>query len=114
MHKSHNNMAAPRVGNLEQLIQIFTYLKHQQKQKIYMDPELPKVSENLFEVFSWQDFYCDAIILRSKREPVMRGNAVIIRCFVESNDAGNFVTRRSQSGIIIFVNKGPVIWFNKK
>ena len=46
-------MATPRGGHVERLIQIFSYLKHQPSQQIYMDPESPKVSENRFEVFLW-------------------------------------------------------------
>lgn len=36
--------------------------------------------------------------------------AVCVHAFVDANHAGNVVTRRSHSGIIICVNNSPVIW----
>jgi len=35
-------------------------------------------------------------------------------CFVDADLAGNTVTRRSQTGILIFVNRAPVIWYSKR
>jgi hypothetical protein len=34
-------------------------------------------------------------------------------CFVDSDHAGNRVTRRSHTGILIFLNRAPIIWFSK-
>ena len=42
------------------------------------------------------------------------GHPVTIHAFVDANHAGNVVTRRSHSGIIIFVNNAPIIWFCKR
>jgi hypothetical protein len=38
----------------------------------------------------------------------------MISCFVDADHAGNLVTRRSHSGIIIFCNRGPIIWYSKR
>jgi hypothetical protein len=46
--------------------------------------------------------------------PEPRGNPVIISAFVDANHAGNVVTRRSHTGIIIYVQNAPVIWFSKR
>jgi hypothetical protein len=43
-----------------------------------------------------------------------RGNAATKHCFVDADLAGNTVTRRSQTGILIFVNRAPVIWYSKR
>ena len=42
-----------------------------------------------------------------------RGNSVVMSCFVDADHAGNLVTRRSQTGVMIFVNKAPIIWYSK-
>ena len=34
--------------------------------------------------------------------------------FIDSDHAGNYVTRRSQTGIIIFLCMAPIIWFSKR
>jgi hypothetical protein len=35
-------------------------------------------------------------------------------CFVDSDHAGNLATRRSHTGILIFLNKSPILWYSKK
>ena len=42
--------------------------------------------------------------------PEPLGHAVSIHAFVDANHAGNVVTRRSHSGIIIFVNNAPILY----
>ena len=37
-----------------------------------------------------------------------------ISCFVDTDLAGNKITRRSHIGIIIFFNSAPIIWFSKR
>jgi len=39
---------------------------------------------------------------------------VQLNVFVDSDHAGDTVTRRSRTGVIIFVNKAPIIWYSKK
>jgi len=34
--------------------------------------------------------------------------------FVDSDHAGNLATRRSQTGILIFLNKAPIVWYSKR
>jgi hypothetical protein len=46
--------------------------------------------------------------------PFPLGLPVEIACFVDANHAGNVITRRSHTGIIIFVQNAPILWFSKK
>ena len=46
--------------------------------------------------------------------PKPRGNSVSTHCFVDANHAGNKVTCRSKTGILIFVKKSPIIAFSKR
>jgi hypothetical protein len=41
------------------------------------------------------------------------GNPVEINTFVDSDHAGDSVTRRSRTGIIIFLNKAPILWLSQ-
>ena len=34
-------------------------------------------------------------------------------CFVDANHAGDTETRRSQTGILLFCNRAPIIWYSK-
>lgn len=46
--------------------------------------------------------------------PEPLGEPVFVTCFVDADHAGNRVTRRSHSGIIIYVNSTPIIWYSKR
>ena len=43
--------------------------------------------------------------------PEDRGNEVGIHCFVDASHAVDKVTRRSQTGILIFMDKAPIIFY---
>jgi hypothetical protein len=38
---------------------------------------------------------------------------VQINVFVDANHAGNRLTRRSHTGILIYLNRSPIIWYSK-
>ena len=46
--------------------------------------------------------------------PEPRGNPVTISMFTEAAFAGDLVTRRSQSGSLIFINRAPITWYSKR
>jgi hypothetical protein len=46
--------------------------------------------------------------------PEPLGNPVNIFAFVDTNHAGNVVTRRSHTGIIIFVQNSPILWLSRR
>ncbi len=79
-----------------------------------MDPIKPLVDETQFVKADWKDFYPDAKEQIPPNAPKPRGNSILISCFVDADHAGNQVTRRSHTGIIIFCNKAPIIWFSKR
>ena len=46
--------------------------------------------------------------------PPPRGRAVLMHCFVDSDHTGDKVTRRSHTGLLLFVNRAPVVWYSKR
>ena len=46
--------------------------------------------------------------------PVPLGNAVNMACFADADHAGNKVTRRSHTGIMIFLQNAPILAFSKR
>ncbi len=42
------------------------------------------------------------------------GRSVTTTCYVDADHAGCLETRRSHSGILIYVNRAPVVWFSKR
>ena len=45
--------------------------------------------------------------------PEVLGNYVVIKSYVDANHSGNMAYRRSNSGVIIYVNNSPIIWHIK-
>jgi hypothetical protein len=89
------------------------YKPHHQLHLI-LDATYPNVYESQFHQAYWTECYRDAAeaIPPNALEP--RGNFVIISCFVDADHAGNLITRHSHTGIIIFCNCTPIIWFSKR
>ena len=46
--------------------------------------------------------------------PKPRGKEFDMRIFVDSDHAGEKITRKSRTGYIIFLNKAPIAWLSKK
>eukprot|EP00957_Ditylum_brightwellii_P065966 5002561-Ditylum_brightwellii.AAC.1 len=45
--------------------------------------------------------------------PEPLGNSVQMTAWFDSDHAGNLVTRRLQTGYMIFVNQVPILWYSK-
>ena len=45
---------------------------------------------------------------------ISRGNTVKIAAYVDLDHVGNLMTRRSHTGIIIYLNNAPITWFSKR
>ena len=108
------HLALPRVGHSEQLFHVFEYLKENPKRKIDFDPDHPFIDERRFNKNNWNDFYRDAKETITGDMPPPRGNGVNTHCFEYVDLAGNTVTSRNQTGILIFVNRAPIIWHSKR
>ena len=96
------HLALPQWGHLEQLYHIFGYLKAHPKCNLFLDLQHPKVDERAFKEYNWYNFYQDAKEWLPSDMPPPQGRPVSTHCFVDSDHAGDKVTCRSQTGILIF------------
>jgi hypothetical protein len=102
-------------GHLQQVYHIFGYRKARPKLTLAFDPFHPNIDKSRFVKCGWHDFYQGAMerIPGDAAEP--RGNLVsTTHCFVDSDHADNLITHRSQSGILLFVNQAPILWYSRK
>ena len=61
-----------------------------------------------------KEFYPDAEEHIPTNCPEARGKPVQINLFVDADHAGNVVTWRSHTGILIYLNMAPIYWYSKK
>ena len=106
-------MAQPRRGHMEQVLHIFAYLKCHLQSNLVFDPNEIQWDEDKFKQYDWTSFYHDAKESIPPNAPEPRGRAVQINAFCDSDHAGNKITRKSHTGILLYVNAAPVIWYSK-
>ena len=107
----------PREGHLDAIYRIFWYLKKVEASRIIFDPSKMDIDERLFNTASvdeWKDFYTDAAEPIPMNAPKPRGLSVKVSCYVDADHAGNRMTRRSHSGILIYLQNTPIIWYSKR
>ena len=106
-------LALPRVGHLEVIYHIFAYLlnKHD-KSRIIFDPTDPVPVTPTTTKQDWSSFYADLKEELPPKKPEPLGHPVNIYTFVDAIQAGNLVSRRSQSGILLFVQNSPIVWLS--
>ena len=90
------------------------YIKANPKRNICFDPHHPTINERSFSAYAWYDFYRDAKNSTLEDAPTPRGNVVSIYCFVNAYHSGDRSNRRSQTGVLIFFNKAPTLWYSKR
>ena len=81
--------------------------------RILCDCSCPKVDEWWFTNYDWFDFYRNA---KESIPPNMleaRGPRVLVTCSIDVNHGGKLKNCKSQTGILIFINKAPIHWYSK-
>jgi hypothetical protein len=109
-----SQMAQPREGHLNQVFHIFAYLKRYDRSKMVFDDTDPAFDSGRFTKCDWAEYYPGATEAIPPNVPQPRGKSVSINCFVDAAHAGCRLTRRSQTGVLIFCNRAPIMWLSKK
>ena len=108
-------MAMPRRGHLEAVFHIFAFLKTRHNAVMVFDPSEPTIDETQFAKEDWSATpYGNCTEDVPSNAPVPRGIGLTMRAFVDSDHAGDLLTRRSRTGFIIMLNCAPIYWFSKK
>jgi len=104
--------AAPRRGHLGALMHVYSYLSTHERSRIVFDDSYPPIPPEPRP--DWSDFYPDAREELPPDIPEPRGRPVEIVVFVDADHAGDTMSRRSRTGILIYVNRAPILWMSKK
>ncbi|CAJ1943936.1 unnamed protein product, partial [Cylindrotheca closterium] len=107
---SYNTM--PREGHFHAALHIFAYLQKHPDRVLVMDcgyadhlRPLKKADYSQFYEFTKDELPSDM--------PTPLGKAVDFTMFVDASHTANVVTRQLRTGVLIFVNKAPIIWDRK-
>ncbi|KAL7537221.1 hypothetical protein ACHAXR_009342, partial [Thalassiosira sp. AJA248-18] len=105
----------PREGHIEELYSIFHFLWKNPKKRLMMDPAEPYVIEEMFNNNAdWMGFYGDIQEQQPPMMPEPLGKPMLTTAFVDSDHASNVMTRRSHTGIMIFINNALIRVFSKR
>lgn len=111
-----SHMALPREGHLKQLFHIFSYLDSHDNATMIFDPSYKTVEPGMFLQQDWSNCAYGSDL--KERIPLdmlkVRGLGFIITAFVDSDHAGDEVTRRSRSGFFVYCNNSLIYWTSKK
>ena len=75
----------------------------------------PNIDSNTFMEVDWSTIY-NLDEVKEEIPPNMpkpRGNSMSMSAFVDANHAGNVVTHHSHTGILIYLQNAPMIWYSK-
>ena len=112
-----SHLALPREGHLKEIYHIFAYLKAHSNTEMVFDPTPPVIDMNLFERQDWSfsPYGCDGLTEElPSNMPKSLGPSMTLRVYVDSDHAGDLVTRRSRTGFVVFLNGAPIYWSSKK
>jgi len=109
-----SHLALPREGHLLTALHVMGYLRLKHNSRLIFDPTYPIIDESRFPRHDWTEFYGDIHEAIPDDIPPPRGKEVIIRMMCDSDHAGDKLTRRSRTGILIFLNMALIDWISKR
>ena len=104
----------PREGHLTAMKKVFGYLKGHTKGKILYDTRhLDTGDVEFFKGSNWKQIYGDVKEDIPKNIPDLKMKPVQVSIYFDASHACDMVTRRSVTGILVFVNGTPMKWYCK-
>ena len=109
-----SHLAYPREGHFDAALHVMSYLKIHHNSRMIFDPSDPNIEYGTFPACDWKEFYGDVAEAIPHDALPPRGKGVELRMFVDSDHAGEKLTRRSRTGMLIFLNMAMIDWVSKK
>ena len=105
---------APREGHLNATKRILGYLRAYPKISIRYDARLPDFSKYKTTTYDWFRSYPEAAEALPHNMPEPRGELVKLWGYFDASHASCLKTRRSVTGILLFINSCPIHWYCKR
>ena len=105
----------PRQEHLNQVLQIFGYLKNYHNADMVLNPTEPDINMSRFEKQDWsQIIYGELTEVIPPNATLACGRAMRRTVWIDLDHAGESLTHRSRTGYLIFLNGSRIDWFYKK
>ena len=111
-----SHLALPRKGHLDQLFHISSYLKSHHNSEMVFDSSVSGIDMNQFPEEDWTNTVYGGDLKEDlpPNMPEPRGIGFTVRVFVDSDHAGDQITRRSRTGFLVFFNSALIYLMYKK
>lgn len=107
--------SAPRRGHLNRAKRVIGYLTRFKDSAIRFRVDLPDMTDLPEQQHEWDySVYADAKEFTPDDAPEPKGPTVITTSYFDANLYHDWVTGRSVSGILHFLNQTPIDWYTKK
>ena len=93
---------------------VFGYLRQNYKIAIEYDINEPDFSKYGVEDYDWYALYGNVLEELPYGMPKPKGKAVVTSGFFDSSHASSLVTRRSTTGVLLFINGTLICWYLKR
>ena len=108
-------MPMTRQGHLDQFYHVFAFLKKKNNSEMMFDPNDTDVGDYQFSKEEWNDtVYGECHEYLPPDALQCRGPGFNMRVLVDADHARDSVTRRSRTGLIIYLNSAPIYWTSNK
>jgi hypothetical protein len=104
--------AAPRTGHFAGILHMFAYLNKHSWSRLVFDNSYDRIYNEVEA--NRTGFYPDAREDVPADMPEPRGKEVQIIAFIDADHAGDLLTRRSRTSVLIYLNRSPIVWYSKK
>jgi hypothetical protein len=102
----------PLEGRLEAFIHVLAYIALYHNARVVFNPTNPSVDMGTFIKIDCKSIYGGVKEMIPPDAPVPHEKEVDLRLFVDSDHAGDQLTRRSRTGCVIYLNIAPSVWFS--
>jgi hypothetical protein len=107
-------LCMPREGHLEDVFHVFSYIALHHNARVVFDPTYPSGDPDTFIKTDWKSMYGDVKEMIPYDAPVPHGKDMDLRLFVDYDNAGEHLKRRSRTGFVIYLNMAPIVWFSDR
>ena len=96
---------------MDQTLCVFSYLSKKHNAELVFDPTVPSFDDAAFQRNNWDNTpFAGSIELILPNHPEERGIGFYLSAFVDSDHAGDAITRRSRTDFLAYINNALVQW----